>query len=354
LGSVSNYTDGGGSSLVAASYNAFGDRRGSNWAGDPTSGELSTMNNLTRRGFTEHEMLDSSGLVHMNGRAYSPIVGRFVGADPYLDLAVGTQGWNRYSYIGNRALSATDPTGFNSNIWRDGMDFFERWWDSHGVTIYDSGRYAVASYDSAGWLAEVVLSADRISDPFQGFSADLAAGLWAPELGGVFGGLAPADGWLGTGACGLIGLAIAIPAPFVDTSVEATALMDYFMGRSATLFLTSSQMNTLRATVAANPLLVGEHRALSDGRTVAPINAGSIEGQFDALLGQTTGIFENGALVEVRDFYNMNPQPLGDDGRGSDWLEYGVRGTGWVAENVCSAPGYPMHGQYGNANLVAE
>ncbi len=115
LGSVSNYTDGGGNSLVSASYDAYGDRRGSNWTGDPTSGELTTMNNLTRRGFTEHEMLDSSALVHMNGRAYNPIVGRFVGADPMMnDCGLGTQGWNRYGYVGNRALSATDPTGFYS------------------------------------------------------------------------------------------------------------------------------------------------------------------------------------------------------------------------------------------------
>jgi RHS repeat-associated protein len=112
LGSVSNYTDGGGNSLVAASYDAFGNRRGSNWAGNPTSGELTTMNNLTRRGFTEHEMLDSSALVHMNGRAYNPIVGRFVGADPITDALLGTQGWNRYSYVGNRSVSLFDPTGF--------------------------------------------------------------------------------------------------------------------------------------------------------------------------------------------------------------------------------------------------
>jgi len=149
LGSVSNYTDGGGSSLVAASYDAFGGRRGSTWTGSPTAGELTTMNNLTRRGFTEHEMLDSSALVRMNGRAFNPIVGRFVSADPMQDCGLGTQGWNRYSYIGNRAMSGTDPTGFFFSFCvpnPSGYDYFqcssgrergyEGWQDFFDALIY--------------------------------------------------------------------------------------------------------------------------------------------------------------------------------------------------------------------------
>ena len=61
LGSVSNITDSNGSSLIGLSFDAYGDRRGSNWTGDPSSGELDTINGVTRRGFTEHEMLDSVG-----------------------------------------------------------------------------------------------------------------------------------------------------------------------------------------------------------------------------------------------------------------------------------------------------
>ena len=106
LGSVSNYTDTSGNSLVATSYGAFGARRQADWDGAPSQPELDAMNALTRRGFTEHEMLDSSSLVHMNGRAYNPLVGRFVGADPFTPCVLGTQRWNRYSYVGNRASRA--------------------------------------------------------------------------------------------------------------------------------------------------------------------------------------------------------------------------------------------------------
>jgi len=50
--------------------------------------------------------------VHMNGRVYDPVVGRFLSADPFVDGVTDSQGYNRYSYVGNNPLGATDPTGF--------------------------------------------------------------------------------------------------------------------------------------------------------------------------------------------------------------------------------------------------
>lgn len=47
------------------SFGAYGQRRGTNWSGTPTPADLSMINATTRKGFTEHEMLDSTGLVHM-------------------------------------------------------------------------------------------------------------------------------------------------------------------------------------------------------------------------------------------------------------------------------------------------
>ena len=63
------------------------------------------------RGFTGHEHLDEWGLVNMNGRIYNPDIGRFLSADPYVQFPQSTQGLDRYAYVQNNPLSATDPSG---------------------------------------------------------------------------------------------------------------------------------------------------------------------------------------------------------------------------------------------------
>jgi RHS repeat-associated protein len=66
----------------------------------------------TPRGFTGHEHLDDVGLIHMNGRVYDPVIGRFLSADPIIQFPRSTQGLNRYTYVNNNPLSFTDPSGF--------------------------------------------------------------------------------------------------------------------------------------------------------------------------------------------------------------------------------------------------
>jgi RHS repeat-associated protein len=68
----------------------------------------------TRRGYTEHEMLDNVGLIHMNGRVYDPGVGRFMSADPIADGLGEAGGFNRYAYVQNSPLSWVDPEGWES------------------------------------------------------------------------------------------------------------------------------------------------------------------------------------------------------------------------------------------------
>jgi RHS repeat-associated protein len=83
-------------------------RRNADGSDDP-SGSITSQ---TSRGFTGHEELDSVGLVHMNGRVYDPLLARFGTADPMTESPFSTQGWNRYSYVGNSPLNFTDPSGY--------------------------------------------------------------------------------------------------------------------------------------------------------------------------------------------------------------------------------------------------
>jgi RHS repeat-associated protein len=64
-----------------------------------------------QRGYTGHEHLPSLGVIHMNGRVYDPEIGRFLSPDTFVQFPESTQGFNRYTYVGNNPLSASDPSG---------------------------------------------------------------------------------------------------------------------------------------------------------------------------------------------------------------------------------------------------
>jgi RHS repeat-associated protein len=78
----------------------------------------------TRRGFTGHEHLPEVGLIHMNGRGFDPLLGRFLSVDPFIQSPTNTQSINPYSYIFNNPLSGTDPTGYISI--QDEIDYVAR------------------------------------------------------------------------------------------------------------------------------------------------------------------------------------------------------------------------------------
>ena len=67
---------------------------------------------ITTRGYTNHEMLDEVGLIHMNGRLYNAKLARFVSADPLIPDPMNTQSYNRYSYVRNQPTYFTDPSGY--------------------------------------------------------------------------------------------------------------------------------------------------------------------------------------------------------------------------------------------------
>lgn len=109
LGSVAAITDEAGTVVERLAYDPWGKRRNVNGTADPLDAIVGWN---TDRGFTMHEHLDELGIVHMNGRVYDPLVGRFMSADPYVQMPKNLQGFNRYAYVQNNPLAWTDPTGF--------------------------------------------------------------------------------------------------------------------------------------------------------------------------------------------------------------------------------------------------
>ena len=112
LGSVDTITDAAGAVIQRMSFDAWGKRRETGWLPIGANGIVAFDTKTTTRGFTGHEMIDSVGLVHMNGRIYDPEIGRFLSADPHVQAPDNLQSWNRYSYVINNPLSLTDPSGF--------------------------------------------------------------------------------------------------------------------------------------------------------------------------------------------------------------------------------------------------
>jgi RHS repeat-associated protein len=124
LGSTDVITDQSAQIKLRASYDAWGNRRGSAWSGTPSASDSSAINSTTHLGFTAQEQLDNLSLVDLNGRVYDPVIARFMSADPYVQAPYRSQSLNRYSYTWNNPLNQTDPSGFcaGSNIVGAGND----------------------------------------------------------------------------------------------------------------------------------------------------------------------------------------------------------------------------------------
>ncbi len=101
LGSIIAVVNAAGGKVFEAEYDAWGN-------------QTVTRNDIRlSRGYTGHEMLPQFGLIHMDGRVYDPVIGRFLSPDNYVQLPENSQSFNRYSYCLNNPLKYTDPTGEN-------------------------------------------------------------------------------------------------------------------------------------------------------------------------------------------------------------------------------------------------
>ena len=172
LGSVESVTNEAGEELVVLGYDPYGERRDNDWTARLTEAEIETLlgahGERVSRGFTGHEHLDRTGLIHMNGRVYDPRLGRFLSPDPIVGDPTSSQSWNLYSYVRNNPLSYVDPTGLDPwdgcgwlceddiDAWWDWLDFLNSWWDlPHSA----SDPYSASDYESPRSKAKKTLRA---------------------------------------------------------------------------------------------------------------------------------------------------------------------------------------------------
>ena len=156
LGSVAVVTNGATGSVTAReSFDAWGKQRHSDWTDDLTCS--SGLTSPTTRGFTGQEDIASLCLDNLNARLSDPSLGRFLSADSIVPDPADAQSYNRYTYVDNRPLSLTDPTGHDFDgpqngdcgiVCIDGSD--SNHWTGDGGPYTDHGSHPNMSCDGAG------------------------------------------------------------------------------------------------------------------------------------------------------------------------------------------------------------
>ena len=166
------------------SFDAWGNRRDASASGGwgvlsaATAASFDTT--TTFQGYTGHQQLDPVGLVHMKGRLYDPVLGRFIQADPMTE-GDPTQGLNRYSYVLNNPLSLTDPSGY--------LSFRQILGIAIAVVAAYFGQYELA-HDALAWSFGVSVAGGFLSAYVA--TGSLRAGLWGAFAAGVFWGIGTA------------------------------------------------------------------------------------------------------------------------------------------------------------------
>jgi len=123
----------------------------------------------------------------MNGRIYDPELGRFLSADPYVQVPEYSQNFNRYSYVLNNPLTYADPSGHKiSGLWKALVMVVV----AIVVTVVTAGTglAAMVAYGTAYAAAAAGVGAGLATG--LGFAAGLAAA--GAVVGAITGGISAA------------------------------------------------------------------------------------------------------------------------------------------------------------------
>jgi len=119
LGSTVTVTDANGSVVQHINYDAWG-KQNRFYTSSSLVSLLNQQSPVESKGYTGHKEISDLGIIHMNGRIYDPILGRFLQADPIIQAPTDSQSYNRYAYVRNNPLTLTDPSGYSwiSKTWK--------------------------------------------------------------------------------------------------------------------------------------------------------------------------------------------------------------------------------------------
>ncbi len=190
LGSILAITNDSAAPKETLSYEAFGKRRAVDGTPDLSNNIIGM---TTYRGFTSQEHLDQIGLIHMNGRIYDPLLGRFTTADSIVQAPDNLQAYNRYSYTLNNPLAYIDPTGHS-------------WWTDFRDSVLPVVVAIVVTYISDGALTDEAWAFEMSAD--EAALVSFRAAVFSGMYGGMTYGFLSSGGDGGATAEGMISGAI--------------------------------------------------------------------------------------------------------------------------------------------------
>ena len=177
LGSTDVMTDKSGVVVQRMSFDVWGQRRADIDWNALTAQQIREFNSQeTRKGYTGHEMVDASNLIHMGGRIYDPFTARFLNADIHVQAPNLTQSYNRYAYVLNNPMNYTDPSGYS--------------WLSKNWRSVASVAIAVFAPYAAGYLQTGLFAATKLTIGQAVFTGMVSGGIGSGSLrGALTGGL---------------------------------------------------------------------------------------------------------------------------------------------------------------------
>lgn len=309
LGSVVAYTGADGELKADGKleYDPWGKRRSTvdhSDVGDGINGKIDN------RGFTGHEMLDQLDLVHMNGRVYDPLIGKFMSADMFIQFPDNGQSYNRYSYVLNNPTNHTDPTGFLSHIFGGGCS-----WENFCGILHSSDVKDQPKKDESGGQAAAA-TRNRTEKVAGKSSVQVGDDISANSKTYFIGGAADKYKEFGQGPTNIMG---DVQAEYAKTAPPGADSAYYgYQDRKEIV----ADITTIKANDPASDInIVGHSRGAALGINIAANELAKANIQINILIAidpvgtrfTTPGLWMPSALSNVTTFINLNASAKNPD-----------------------------------------